>query len=118
LRADTFLLGSTRKKHILNKEDPSILYENISLNFRLTDLAWLQVLLASIGEQFLSDALCGASVSVRKNESVISLWNNSLESVDLPKVEALIRVILSGVAILEVSFHGLLSFIPWFFSKV
>lgn len=46
-------------------------------NDGLASLYWEELLLAIIGEQFgdLTDHICGAVVSIRANEEIISLWN-------------------------------------------
>lgn len=70
---------------------------------------WLFILLAVIGEQFLStitepDEICGASVSIRKNDAVISLWNRRTEQVNVSKFSALVRKILAEIQILDISY--------------
>ncbi len=41
-------------------------------------------LLAILGEQFIvGDELCGAVVSVRPNEDIISLWNKTASNPDI-----------------------------------
>lgn len=41
-------------------------------------------LLAILGEQFIvGDELCGAVVSVRPNEDIISLWNRTASNPDI-----------------------------------
>mmetsp|Transcript_23802 Transcript_23802/g.30973 ORF Transcript_23802/g.30973 Transcript_23802/m.30973 type:complete len:252 (+) Transcript_23802:39-794(+) len=43
----------------------------------LSSLYWEELLLAIIGEQFgdLTDHICGAVISIRTNDDIISLWN-------------------------------------------
>lgn len=66
--------------------------------------AWLQLLLGVIGEQFSSvmhpkDEVCGISVSIRKSESIISIWNVNASLVQIQRYEGLVRRIVMGVDI-------------------
>jgi translation initiation factor 4E len=39
---------------------------------------WEDLLLAMMGEQFdVGDEICGAVISIRQNEDILSLWNKS-----------------------------------------
>lgn len=73
--------------------------------------AWLQLLLGVIGEQFTfvlhpDDELCGISVSTRKTEAIISVWNLNAELVDVPLYEAQLRRLVVGVDIRKTVFKG------------
>lgn len=44
----------------------------------MTDTLWLYTILAMIGEQFdEGDELCGAVVSIRKNQEKLALWTKT-----------------------------------------
>lgn len=86
-----------------------------NLSFKIpkgdTPEVWLRFLLALIGEQPSlvlkeGDEICGLSVSVRKTESLISIWNKRAELIDIEKLESLIRLLISNVDFPKGSYRG------------
>jgi len=64
-----------------------------------SDAVWLRVLLAIVGEQFSavldeSDDICGASVSIRKDENIINIWHKNTYAIDKSKVASYIHSLL------------------------
>jgi len=56
-----------------------------------TNHVWLQLVLATLGEQFESslaqnDEICGVSVGIRKQQNVIDIWNKDAASFDKERV--------------------------------
>eukprot|EP01099_Mayorella_cantabrigiensis_P004550 TRINITY_DN3429_c0_g1_i1.p1 TRINITY_DN3429_c0_g1~~TRINITY_DN3429_c0_g1_i1.p1 ORF type:complete len:107 (-),score=12.54 TRINITY_DN3429_c0_g1_i1:64-384(-) len=56
-----------------------------------TNQVWLQLILATLGEQFESalaknDEICGVSVGIRKQQNVIDIWNKDAASFDKERV--------------------------------
>jgi translation initiation factor 4E len=45
--------------------------------FSVTGKLWQDMILALIGEQFEEPDVMGCSISIRKNEDLISIWNNA-----------------------------------------
>lgn len=61
-----------------------------------TTLVWLQLLLATLGEQFDSslssgDEICGISVGIRKKQNVVDIWNKDASNFDQEQVLKLVR---------------------------
>jgi len=71
---------------------------------------WEDLVLAIIGEQFqVGDELCGAVVSIRFQEDIISIWNRSAESTVVKSIiyETLKRVLsLPPTTVLEYKAHA------------
>jgi len=94
-------------------EDPNNIdggHISVKIARKDTDRAWLILILAVIGEQFDSitneeDDICGISVSIRRNESVISLWNSRVDNIDIPKLQCHIFSLLDGIYIQEIAYH-------------
>lgn len=67
-------------------------------------------MLAVIGEQISSyvlhsgDEICGVSVSIRKQETVISIWNKRAELISIDKYIQNLRTILAKVNFYEPSY--------------
>ena len=56
----------------------------VRLRKGLTSHYWEELVLAIIGEQFdVGDEICGAVLSLRHSEDIISLWNRSGDSVEV-----------------------------------
>ena len=55
----------------------------VRLKKGLASRLWEEVVLAMIGEQFdVGHEICGAVVSVRTNEDIISVWNKSADNAE------------------------------------
>lgn len=104
-------LGPRTSYHVMKKgirplweDEHNIFGGNLSFKIPKNDTpeVWLRFLLALIGEQPSlvlkeGDEICGISVSVRKTESLISIWNKRAELIDIEKLESLIRLLISNV---------------------
>eukprot|EP01098_Paradermamoeba_levis_P004529 TRINITY_DN1939_c0_g1_i1.p1 TRINITY_DN1939_c0_g1~~TRINITY_DN1939_c0_g1_i1.p1 ORF type:complete len:210 (-),score=44.93 TRINITY_DN1939_c0_g1_i1:209-838(-) len=67
-----------------------------------TNLVWLRLILSVVGEQFLSllneyDEICGITISIRKAENVIDIWNKRAELMDVPAVYAFVQQLVPEV---------------------
>jgi len=52
----------------------------VHLRKEIVNRCWENILLAMLGEQFMvGEEICGAMVSVRYNEDIISLWNRNAD---------------------------------------
>jgi translation initiation factor 4E len=67
---------------------------------------WEDILLAIIGEQFdVGPEICGAVVSVRNNEDIISIWNKTADNTEaVSKIRDQIRRILKLPAIISIEY--------------
>ncbi len=55
----------------------------VRLKKGLASKYWEELVLAIIGEQFdVGNEICGAVVSIRANEDIISVWNKSSDYTD------------------------------------
>jgi hypothetical protein len=58
-------------------------YLQVRLKKGLTSRLWEELILAIIGEQFdVGHEICGAVVSVRHSEDIISVWNKSADNAE------------------------------------
>jgi len=67
-----------------------------------TDAAWLQVLLATVGEQFSrtmneKDDICGVTVSIRRDENLITVWHRNATQANVFQFSAFIRSLLPNI---------------------
>jgi len=72
---------------------------SVKLSKNQTNYVWLQLILGVIGEQFSQilaeeDDICGLSISMRKDESVITLWNKKAIVLNINRVSSLINRLL------------------------
>lgn len=86
----------------------------IKISLKESEKAWLYSILAVIGEQFddilaAKDDICGVSISKRKNEAVISIWNSRADLVNIAKWKGSLKSLLKGVRLLDISYKGLIS---------
>jgi len=70
-----------------------------------SDAVWLRILLAIIGEQFCvamdeTDDICGATISIRKDENIINIWHKNTYAVDIKKVSSFIHNLLRDFNVL------------------
>jgi len=126
-------LGPRTSYHLMKKgilplwEDPANEkggHLAIKVSRRDSDRTWLYALLAVIGEQLIAitkepDEICGVSVSIRKTEAIISIWNSRAEMVNLKMLEQCVRYLLPGIQIQEFSYkvhrqeeHFMQGFVP------
>lgn len=67
----------------------------VRLKKGLADRFWESLVLAMVSDEFsVGEEICGAVLSVRSNEDIISLWN---KSADVPRTNLKIRDILKRV---------------------
>mmetsp|Transcript_21845 Transcript_21845/g.30547 ORF Transcript_21845/g.30547 Transcript_21845/m.30547 type:complete len:212 (+) Transcript_21845:202-837(+) len=67
---------------------------HLSVRFKkeYADLVWTRLALAVVGEQFSwilddSDDVCGITISTRKTECLIAIWNSNAKTIDLKKLQ-------------------------------
>jgi len=77
---------------------------SIKVSKQETDSAWLQLLLAVVGEQFFrvlkeNDDICGVSVSIRRDDNIINLWHKNARSIDVVKCSSFISSIFRQIKI-------------------
>jgi len=78
----------------------------VRLKKGLASRYWEELVLAIIGEQFdTGDELCGAVVSVRSSEDIISVWNRNSENKDATnKIRDQIRRVLNLPAFIAIEY--------------
>eukprot|EP01118_Nematostelium_gracile_P006610 TRINITY_DN2125_c0_g1_i1.p1 TRINITY_DN2125_c0_g1~~TRINITY_DN2125_c0_g1_i1.p1 ORF type:complete len:124 (-),score=31.88 TRINITY_DN2125_c0_g1_i1:117-488(-) len=93
-------------------EDPSNVnggHLAIKVSLKDSEKAWLFSILAVIGEQFddilaAKDDICGVSISKRKTEAVISIWNSRADLVNISKWKSSLKSLLKGVHFMDISY--------------
>jgi len=76
------------------------------------EYAWMRVLLGVVGEQFSLlleeiDAVCGISVSIRKSQGLISIWNKNTQALNFHRVrEYIAKRLLAQVNIQDISYKA------------
>jgi len=85
-----------------------------TLSFRVNKdsliYVWMRLSIYVIGEQISTkladnDDICGISMSMRKNEVVISVWNKKASLLDIKHFRSLIHDVLTGVVLEKESYR-------------
>jgi translation initiation factor 4E len=82
-RADYHLFKNSIKPAWEDENNKDVGKWMIRLKKGLASLYWEELIFAMVGEQFdVGNEICGAVISMREKEDVISVWNNTADNIE------------------------------------